>query len=203
MVCKEVLPLMHKHFDGELAVAESTDLQAHLSVCETCHHYFKQLERTEAIIRSMIPAPISSPDYLTERIMESLPLQRKRNVFSRWIKRHPAASVAVVFIAIMLGSFLTLWDEDPQLMVKGSGFDQVIIKGNTVYVPEGNTIYGDLIVKGGRVQVDGDVQGNIVVIDGSLNMASTAHISGKISYVNQAMDWIWFKMNEMFGLFSK
>ena len=30
-----------------------------------------------------------------------------------------------------------------------------------------------------------------------------AHISGKIKQVDQALDWLWFEVNEYVGLFAK
>lgn len=203
MVCKEVLPLMHEYLDGDLTIEQSKELKNHLTACEHCRHELKQLENTEALIRSALREPVTLSNEFTDRFMESLPSVKKQSAIVRWIKRHPGVSVAAIFVVVMFGSFLTLWDEDPNLMIKGAGFEQVIIKGNMVYVPEGTTVHGDLIVKGAEVQVDGHVEGNVVVIDGSLNTASLTNISGKISYVNQVTDWIWFKLNEMIGFFSK
>lgn len=203
MVCKDKLPLIHQYFDGDFTIAESSILKAHLHVCNHCRNYFEQLERTEAVIRSMMPAPFRTSDDFADRVMNKLPAKSRWRTVYRWVKRHPAVSVAAVFMVVMLFSFLTLWNEDPQVMVKGSGIEQVVIQGKTVYVPAGGTVHGDLIVKGGELQVDGQVEGNIILIDGKLNMASAANISGKISYVNQAMDWLWFKIQEIYSLFSK
>jgi len=201
MVCKEVLPLMHKHFDEDITAAESAELSIHLRTCEACRRYFQQLERMEALVR-MLPKT-SSSGLSTERIMNSLPPARKRISLYRWIKRHPAASVAAVFICLMLGSFLVLWDENSQLVVKGADLEHIVIRGDTVYVPAGKTVNGDLIVQSGKVQVEGDVKGDVVVIDGSIYMASTAHISGHVTSINQGFEWIWFKVQEWFRLISK
>jgi len=201
MVCKQVLPLIHNHFDGDITAEEAMELKHHLHSCQDCRRYFRMTEKTEAIVRSLPPAA-SSPE-LTQRIMDALPVERKRNVWFRWVKRHPAASVAALFGAIMLWSFLTLWNEDQQLLVKGADLDQVIIQGDTVIIPEGRTIHGDLMVRSGKIQVEGDIKGNLVVVDGTVNLASTAHISGQITRINQAFGWLWFKMNEWLGFFSK
>jgi cytoskeletal protein CcmA (bactofilin family) len=96
-----------------------------------------------------------------------------------------------------------MWNADSELTVKGSDLSQVVIEGHTVYVPEGHTVNGDLMVKSGEVEVDGDVRGNLTIIDGSVNMASTAHISGEITRINQALGWLWFKAGELVGLFSR
>jgi hypothetical protein len=56
-----------------------------------------------------------------------------------------------------------------------------------------------LTVENGKTQIYGDVQGNLTVIDGSLYQASTAHISGQVKSIDQAMDWIWYKITNMFS----
>jgi hypothetical protein len=160
------------------------------------------MQQTEAMARSL-PQLAAASD-LTDRIMASLPEQQKRsNSWLQWIKRHPAVSVASMFLFVMLSSSLSLWNLDTEMVVKGASLEQVVIKGNTVYLPAGHTINGNLMVKRGKIQVDGNVKGNLVVIDGSYNLASTAHISGKIKQIDQAIDWLWFEVNEYVGLFAK
>jgi hypothetical protein len=135
--------------------------------------------------------------------MAGLPKQRKRNAWLEWIKHHPAVSVASMFLFVMLTSSLTLWNQDTDMVVKGASLDQVVIQGDTVTVPAGNTVNGNLMVKRGKIIVDGAIKGNLVVIDGSYNLASTAHISGKVKQIDQALDWLWFEVNQYVGLFAK
>jgi hypothetical protein len=135
--------------------------------------------------------------------MASLPKPKKRNSWLEWIKRHPAVSVASMFLFVMLSASLSLWNQDTQMVVKGANLDQVVITGDTVYVPAGHTYNGNLMVKRGKVQVDGEVKGNIVIIDGSYKAASTAIISGKVKQIDQALDWLWFEVNEYISLFAK
>ena len=78
---------------------------------------------------------------------------------------------------------MSMWNDDTNLMVKGSNL-QDVIQGDTVIVPQGHTVQGDLVVQRGTLKVEGDVTGNLIVIDGTLNLASTAHISGS-SYTGE------------------
>lgn len=195
--CKEALPLMHEFLDGDLPDTEALELKKHLIACPRCNEYFKQLERTEAIVRLFPRSRV--PDGLTERVMAAIPVQRRASGWVQWIKTHPAISVASVFLLVMLGSFISLWNEDKAMVVKGTDLDQVVIKDHTVYVPAGHVINGDLMVERGNIQVDGSVQGNLVVIDGSYNLASTAHISGQVKMVDQTLEWIWYKFNNLFA----
>ncbi|GIP41404.1 hypothetical protein J31TS4_46840 [Paenibacillus sp. J31TS4] len=201
MNCREALPWIHEYLDGTLEGPQSLELKKHLLSCPACRDLLKSMERTEGLIRTM-PKPVV-PDGLTSRIMGGLPQKKKKTEWLKWIQRHPAISVASVFLLVMLGSFLSLWNQDTDLVVKGSDLDQVVITGNTVIVPAGKTVNGDLMVKGGTIKVDGDLKGNLTVIDGSINLASTAHISGQIKEVDRALDWLWFQVNEIYSLATR
>jgi anti-sigma factor RsiW len=200
MKCKEALPLMHDYLDRDLSGPEALKLKEHLRLCTDCHALFKQLERTDALARAL--PPVGVPDDLTERIMNRLPQVKKRSAWTQWVRRHPAASVAAVFLAVMFGSFMSMWNQDGELMVKGTDLQDVVIQGDTVIVPAGHTVNGNLIVQSGKLQVQGEVKGNLVVIDGSLNLASTAHISGQITQVDEALSWVWYKLGEIVNHFT-
>ncbi|QGQ99210.1 anti-sigma factor [Paenibacillus psychroresistens] len=202
MNCNEALPWMHEYLDGDLTGTPLTELKKHLLSCQACSLRYRKMQNTEAMVRSL--PHLAAPADLTDRIMASLPKQPKRsNAWLQWIKRHPAISVASMFIFVMLSASLSMWNSDTELVVKGASLEQVVIKGDTVYVPAGHTVNGNLMVKNGKIQIDGQVNGNLVVIDGTYNLASTAHISGKIKQVDQALDWLWFEVNEYVGLFAK
>lgn len=198
MNCNESLSLMHEYLDGDLAGPEAAELKKHLLVCAGCRTALKQFERTEALVRSM--PRMNAPDDMTDRIMRALPKPKRRSTWTHWIRRHPAVSVASVFFLVMLGSFMSLWNDDKDLMVKGNDLQNIVIQGDYVYVPAGQTVHGNLLVQNGHIQVDGNVDGNLVVIDGSYNLASTAHIAGKIVPVDRAISWFWYKVNEWISL---
>ncbi len=200
MNCKEALPLIHEYLDGDLQGSDSQRLKEHLISCQACHALFRQLEKTDAMVRMLPPVRVS--DTLTAQIMSGLPPAKKRNSWMDFIRKHPAVSVAVVFATVMFGSFMSMWNDDTNLMVKGSNLQDVVIEGDTVTVPQGHTVKGDLIVQRGKLKVEGEVTGNLTVIDGSLNLASTAHISGHVTQVNEALSWVWYKLGEYVGMFS-
>lgn len=201
MICDEALPLMHEYLDGDLDGSEAVELKKHLVACPSCNRLFKQMEQTEAMVR-MLPEGLV-PSGLTARIMSRIPQEKKRTGWFNWVKAHPAVSVASVFVLVMISSFLSLWNEDQDMVVKGANLDQVVIRGDTVIVPQGHTVQGDLMVKRGKIQVDGNVEGDLTVIDGSYNLASTAYISGHVTKVDETLEWIWYKVNEVFSWFSK
>ncbi len=201
MNCKEAILFMHEYLDGDLRGFALVQLNEHLQKCPGCRNHFRQLENTDAFLQSV--SKVAAPEGLTARIMQSLPKRPKRKSWMQWVRRHPAASVAAVFFFIMMGSFLSLWNEETELVVKGTDLEKVVIHGNKVIVPAGHTVEGDLLVENGEAQVFGDVKGDLVVIDGSYNLASTARISGKITAINQALDWLWYKIGQWFAVVSR
>ncbi|MBC8081324.1 MAG: zf-HC2 domain-containing protein [Gorillibacterium sp.] len=196
MNCEEALHHMHEYLDGDLNHVETVTLKKHMLTCPECNRFFRELEMTEALIKNTTSEP--TPEGLTERIINSLPVRPKRQSWFQWVRRHPAISVASVFLFVMLGSFLTMWNQDLELTVKGSNLDQLIIGDDTVYLPIGNHVAGNLMVRGGNVKIDGQLDGNLVIVDGSFQTASTANISGKIYEINQAAEWLVYQMKEIF-----
>ncbi|WP_127586823.1 zf-HC2 domain-containing protein [Paenibacillus koleovorans] len=197
MICKEAIPLIHEYLDGDLKAAQTAELKAHLSSCTDCHTRFQQLEKADHVFRSL--GAVAGPPHMTDRILRALPPPPRRKSWVSWVRRHPALSAAAIFAIVMLSSFFSLWDQDTDLIVRGSDLDHVVIQGNQVTVPNGQTVKGNLVVENGTIQVDGTIEGNLVVIDGSYALASTAHISGEIKTVDQAVQWLWYKTNQIFN----
>ncbi|MDQ0195818.1 zf-HC2 domain-containing protein [Paenibacillus wynnii] len=199
MECKLAVSMMHDYLDDDLPDQQKRELKEHLISCPDCRVKFKELEQTDMLMFSLMHnSPVAS-DELAHRIMNSLPIAKKDRRFISWIRSHPALTAASLFLVVMLLSSVTFWNQDGQLVVKGSDLDQVVIKGDTVIVPSGKTITGNLTVENGKAQVYGDVNGNVTVIDGSLYQASTAHISGQVKSIDQAVSWLWYKVTNMFS----
>lgn len=199
MECKLAVSMMHDYLDDDLPDQQQRELKEHLLSCPDCRVKFKELEQTDMLMFSLMHHNPVASDELVSRIMDSLPNPKKERRFITWIKRYPALTAASLFLVVMLMSTVTFWSPDRQLVVRGVDLDQVIIKGDTVIVPSGKIITGDLTVENGKAQVYGDVDGNVTVIDGSLYQASTAHISGQVKSIDQAVSWLWYKVTNMFS----
>jgi len=200
MECKHASSMMHDYLDGELSRDQAERLKQHLDECPDCLKEFRELERTEMMLFATIKqhSNISAPDELVNRIISQIPSQPKQQAWIKWIKRHPALTAAAMFLLVMLFSAVSIWDSDDQLVVKGAGLDQVIIQGDTVTVPSDAVIAGNLTIENGKAEIYGEVQGNLTVIDGSFYQASTAHISGEVKQIDQALDWIWYRIINTF-----
>jgi anti-sigma factor RsiW len=202
MNCNVAVVWIHDYLDDDLPRGDIGKLKEHLLVCENCRARFKQLEQTEAYAQAAMHEEISaasvskgySSGALKYRIMKQLPAKRRSQTWTRWVRNHPAVAVAAVFALVMMSSFFTMWKQDTELVVRGADLGHVVIEGHTVTIPEGTQYNGDLTVENGKTEVYGKVNGNLTVIDGSVNLASTAKIVGEERTINQALDWIWYKV---------
>jgi anti-sigma factor RsiW len=193
--CKQAVSWIHEYLDGQLNPSDQAILDQHLRQCERCQEHFKELEMVEERVQMLRMK--AAPD-LSDRIMASLPAQQKSRTVLNWLKRHPALTAAAIFFIVMFSSFATMWDTNEQLVISTSEFEKIKVEGNRVIVPAGETINGDLIVENGEIIVEGQLKGNLVVIDGSYT-ASSANIGGRVTIINRMFDWIWYKIAGWFG----
>lgn len=201
MKCDMAVRFMHDYLDEGLPHDRMLALQSHLDACPACRARFEGLIRAEALIRTMPPhGEVKPPADLAARIVRSLPAQPRPRRWVRWVRRHPAVTAAAFFLLVMLTSWVATWDQGDRLkVVAGPGAEYLIIEGRTVIVPEGRKVAGDLIVTNGTIRVDGEVEGDVTVIDGNVTLASSAHIAGKIQEIDRAVDWMWYKITSWFG----
>jgi len=199
MECKQAVSLMHDYLDGDLPSEQARELQSHLEACTDCRAAFRRLEETEMMLfaANRKSESVAVSEDMTDRIMSFLPQPKKHSPVWSWVRRHPALTAAAAFILIMLGTSIGFWNADTQLVVRGSDLNRVQVEGNTVIVPEGTIVSGDLTVERGELKIYGDVEGNVTVIDGSAYQASTAHVAGQVKDINQAFDWVWYKLGNI------
>ncbi|KGX84171.1 zf-HC2 domain-containing protein [Pontibacillus litoralis] len=187
----EAIALMHKYLDDELTKEEEIILRNHLYECEDCQHHFHELKRTIAMVQSTNKVQV--PTGFAQGVMEKLPEEKKTHSYKRWLKAHPITTAAAIFFIFMFGSVFSTWNQD-QLSV--SKQENLIIEDNTVIVPEGKTVEGDLIVRNGDLKVEGKVDGDVVVINGENLKASAGEVTGDLKQVNQLFDYLWYNIKE-------
>lgn len=185
---EEIIELMHEFLDDELDKEKETELREHLQSCQECASLFKEYKKTIALVQST--SNLQAPDNFTKRIMSGLPKEKKKVIIQRWLQRHPFLVAASLFILLMMGSFLSTWSENREFAV--SNQQNLIVENHTVIVPKGKVVKGDVMVQNGKLKIEGEVQGNVTVINGEKYMASAGHVTGNIEEVNEVFDWIWY-----------
>ncbi|UHA76045.1 polymer-forming cytoskeletal protein [Paenibacillus sp. 481] len=199
MDCKQAVSLMHDLLDDDLDRECASKLKAHMLECPACREQFRELEQTERLLYGFNHRLQTTSDDLTARVMSVIPKPKKQSAFMIWVQRHPAVTVAAVFVLVMMTSALSMWNADKQLMVKGQDLNGVVIEGNKVIVPSGKVVAGSLTVHNGMAEVHGKVNGDVTVVDGKVYQASTAHISGSVKQIDEALSWLWYRVSNLFS----
>ncbi len=159
---EEIIEYMHDYLDGDLTRENEQVLKQHLQKCEECQHHFHELKKAIAFVQST--SHISAPANFTDKVMSSLPREKKKIGAQRWLRHHPLLTAAALFIFFMTGSFLTSWNDDEDFSFTKNG--NLVVQDHTVIVPEGKVIKGDLTVRNGDLKVEGKVAGDVTVING-------------------------------------
>lgn len=192
-MCPEhIIELMHEYLDEELDQEKEQILREHLHGCKECEDIFYELERTIAYVKSI--SNMQAPADFTAKVLARLPKEKKKVLVGRWLKNHPFLAAASLFLILMMGSLFSTWNQDQEFSV--SKQKNLVVKNNTVIVPEGEVVKGDVIVRNGTLKIEGEVQGDVTVIHGEKYLASAGHVTGQIEEVNEIFDWIWYHMKK-------
>ncbi|TWD89759.1 anti-sigma factor RsiW [Neobacillus bataviensis] len=190
MCPEQIIELMHDYLDEELDPEKERALRDHLKSCKECETIFNELKKTDAFVRGI--SHMQAPTDFTANVLARLPKEKKRIWMQRWFTNHPMLTAASVFIILMMGSLFSTWSQDQEFSV--SKQKNLVVKNNTVIVPKGETVKGDVVVHNGNVRIEGEVQGDVTVINGEKYLASAGHVTGQIEEVNEVFDWIWYHM---------
>lgn len=188
MKCPEYIAYMHEYLDEEISAEHKKKLKEHLSECAECQTHFHELEKSVALVKSI--AHIAAPDDFTSKVMAKLPKEKKKVGVQRWFRHHPLLTAASLFIVLMMGSIFSTWSGGEDLSV--SKQPNLVVQNDTVIVPEGEVVKGDVMVRNGSLRIEGQVDGNVTVINGEKYMASAGQVTGEIKEINAIFEWVWY-----------
>lgn len=187
---------MHEYLDEEIDEHDEQLLKKHLQTCPKCQSYFHELEKAIALVQST--SHIQAPINFTENVMARLPKEKRRVGVNRWFRHHPLLTAASLFIILMTSSLLTTWNKDHEFSVTKQ--PNLVVQNNTVIVPEGEVIKGDITVRNGDLHIEGKVEGDVTVINGKIDgekyLASAGNVTGEIKEVNEVFEWIWYHVKK-------
>ncbi|HLR23799.1 MAG TPA: zf-HC2 domain-containing protein [Pseudogracilibacillus sp.] len=190
---EKMIDYMHAYLDGDISTEEEQQLQQHLQNCPSCKQLFADL--TEAVQFIEQAEPMQAPSNFVEGVMAKLPKEQVRQVKPQnWLRKHPFFAAAALFFILMSASLFSGYGNDEQFSVTSQ--PNLVIEGETVIVPKGEVVKGDVVVKNGDLRVEGEVDGNVTVIKGSKYMASTAVVTGSSEEIDRAFGWLWYKIKE-------
>ncbi|WP_298829790.1 anti-sigma factor [uncultured Planococcus sp.] len=192
--CPEnVLHLMDDYLDGDINPTDEQQLRDHLESCSDCRKQYQELSRTIAFVQSA--SHIKAPSDFVQKTMGRLPKERQRAGVQRWFKRHPMLAAAALFCVMMSAALFTNFNDDQQFAFTKQ--PNLVVEGQTVIVPEGQTVVGDLTVRNGDLRVEGELQGDVTIVNGQY-MASSGVITGEIEEIDKAFEWLWYTIKNGF-----
>lgn len=181
---------MHKYLDGDILPEDESQLKEHLQSCEDCKKHLHEMEKSIALVQST--SHLTAPTNFTADVLANLPKEKRTASINRWLKAHPFLVAAALFIILMGGSFLSSWKNDQDFSV--SSQPNLVVKNNTVIVPEGEVVKGDVTVKNGKLIIEGKVDGDVTIVNGEKYTASAGQVTGQIHEINEVFDWMWYKI---------
>ncbi|MEV9642026.1 anti-sigma factor [Mammaliicoccus sciuri] len=190
---KHVVHYMHAFLDGEISSEEEKILTKHLESCEDCKALMGELEQTETLFENV--ATVQAPSGFSNNVMARLPQPNKQKGPKKWLRQHPMMAAAALFLILMSASFFSSFENEQQFSFTKQ--PNIIVEGETVIVPAGEVVKGDLVVKNGDLRIEGEVDGDVTVIRGSKYMASTAVITGSSEEIDEVFDWLWYKIKSV------
>lgn len=135
--------------------------------------------------------------------MAALPPKKPKKRKMDWKKflfKQPFLVAASLFILFMTGSMFSTWSQGrDQFQVSAPQQQHLVIDeaNHTVIVPRGHKVEGNIEVRNGTINVEGEVTGNVVAINGDIVRASTAHISGEVEEIHVVLQWIWYNTKKI------
>ncbi|HHY73588.1 MAG TPA: anti-sigma factor [Bacillus bacterium] len=196
MQCSQTyVELMHKFLDEEISVEEEIQLKKHVNECPKCQSHFRELKKTIAFVQGTTHMQV--PLNFTENIMAKLPKEKPIVAYKRLFKAHPMLVAAAVFILLMAGSVFSTWNSNTELSV--SKQPNLQVQDHTVIVPKGEVVEGDVIVRNGDLKIEGEVRGNVIVINGDQYLASAGRVTGEIEEIDEVFGWIWYNTKSFFS----
>lgn len=189
MCTNRYVEYMHEYLDGDISREHEQELKKHLQECYKCKEHMHELNDVVAFINSA--AHVTAPTGLEQKIMNRLPKRKSMVGIQKWFRRHPIIVAAAVFMLFMSATLFSTMQQEDQFSVTKQ--PNLIVDGQTVIVPEGEVVKGDIVVRNGDIVIEGQVEGNVTVINGKY-MASTSVVTGQIEEIDQTFELIWYEL---------
>jgi anti-sigma factor RsiW len=184
---------MDDYLDGDISQNDERQLREHLESCSDCRKLYQELSKTIAFVQSA--SHIQAPADFVQKTMARLPKEKQRAGVQRWFRRHPMLAAAALFCVLMSAALFTNFNDDQQFAFTKQ--PNLVVEGQTVVVPEGEKVVGDLTVRNGDLRVEGELEGNVTIVNGQY-MASSGVITGEIEEIDKAFEWLWYTIKNGF-----
>lgn len=186
--CPEnILHYMDDYLDGDIEPSDEAVLKEHLESCIDCRKHYHELNKTIAFVQSA--SHIQAPADFVQKTMARLPKERQRGGVQRWLRHHPLLTAAALFCLLMSAALFSNFSDDQQFAFTKQ--PNLVVEGETVVVPAGEVVTGDITIRNGDLRVEGELNGNVTIVNGQY-MASSGVITGEIEEIDKAFEWLWY-----------
>lgn len=172
MQCQEARRLLHDLVDDDIDQANRKQLQQHLQGCSDCQEAEWSLRKTVDMLHEF--SAVQAPDGFTAQLIRQLPRSSGR-LMSRILT---VAAVLLLVLASPLYFSNTL--SQPQLICRDRQALIVQEDGRFV-IPADEVVRGSITVYRSDLLVQGQVLGDVQVVDGRLQLESSGSVSGIVS----------------------
>ena len=190
---EKVIRMMDDYLDGEISPSEEKELKSYLQSCSDCRKIYQELTKTIAFVQSA--SHVQAPPDFVQKTMAGLPKESQRVGIKRFMRHHPLMIAAALFVLLMSAAMLSSFSDDQQFSFTKQ--ENLVVEGQTVVVPEGQTVVGDITIRNGDLRVDGELEGDVTIVNGQY-MASSGVINGEIEEIDQAFEWLWYTIKGTF-----
>lgn len=200
--CQLPMEQLHDYVDGELSDQMMEKTYEHVVSCPACQRHVDELRLITLRLEQMREEQVSLPNQFTHDVMKKIKSEKKpeakkaRPIKRSIFRQYPLASAAAIFVLMMSALLFSEYRAPDEFAFTKQ--PNLIVEGETVIVPEGEVIEGDLVVRNGNLRIEGEVNGDVAVVKGEKYMASTAVVTGEVEEIDRAFDWLWYKMKRMF-----
>ncbi|PSL40240.1 anti-sigma factor RsiW [Planomicrobium soli] len=186
--CPEnIVHFMNDYLDGDISSTDEATLKEHLKSCSDCQKLYHELSKTIAFVQSA--SHIHAPSDFVQKTMARLPKEKKQANIQRWFRQHPLLTAAALFCIMTSAMLFSNFNNDQQFSFTKQ--PNLVVEGETVVVPEGKTVTGDLTIRNGDLRVEGELHGDVTIVNGQY-MASSGVITGEIEEIDKAFEWLWY-----------
>lgn len=193
--CDDSIILMHNYFDDDIDEYSHRELLAHLKECHSCNEHFKELKMTEQVLRQLPKKNVEST--FVNKVLVKIPSSKRKENLGIWLKEHPVVVAASIFLFLFAVSTFSYMAPEKELRIVSGNQTNLIVQGNEVIVPEGQKVLGDLVIENGNLQINGEVKGNVTVVNGHILMANASQVDGSTKQVDQFFEWLWYQLKRV------
>jgi len=156
--------------------------------CASCAEYKQELECLQDALCCL--SGIKAPPGFTEDLLAKLPKKATKTLPQQYLSPRIRFFGATAALMLLLGSPLYMLVEAPRPVVESTDNKaQFHIVDNTVIIPEGTVVSGDIRVFNGHLKIAGQVRGSVHLVSSGYSLEDGGAVAGRVEIAT----WSWLE----------